>query len=118
MPFSRHVEKHLKVIHEFAGGIAAPYTWSSTEVAIQRIKTSVQNLTALANATADLHVARGRIEAALPVRYRSDHEADWEIDRDSLVSAIGAFEAALEAAGPTPVARQIGAWPDASECRA
>lgn len=116
MTTSRHITNHLTAIRQLAADetlISGPET---TALTVQRIKITLQNLCALANKTACLERAARDVETCLPRCIVG--ETPGALLDERLASALTAFEAALEDAGPTEVARRIGVWSGLGEAAA
>ncbi|MEJ2814498.1 MULTISPECIES: hypothetical protein [unclassified Caulobacter] len=77
-------------------------------LAIQRVRVTLQNLALLANKTPDLEAAARDVDACLPAFVGGQWSGIFF--GDELLDALDAFEEALDAAGPSEVARRIGAW--------
>jgi hypothetical protein len=113
MATSRHIAHHLTAIRQLAADETLRAGPETTVLTVQRIKITVQNLRALANKTLGVERAARDIDTCLP-RCVVGETPPALLD-ERLSSALEAFEAALEAAGPTEVAKRIGAWSGVEE---
>jgi hypothetical protein len=108
MPSSRHISDHLKAVRKIAVETSPEDVAGTVALAIQRVKVTLQNLTLLANRTPDVEAAARDVEACLPAFVGGEWSGTFF--GDDLLSALADFEAALDAAGPSEVAKRIGAW--------
>jgi hypothetical protein len=108
MSSSKHISDHLKAVRRIAVETSPEDVAGTVALAIQRVRITLQNLTLLANRTAQLELASRRVEGCLP----TFSAGQWSgvFFGDDLLAALDDFEAELDAAGPSDVARRIGAW--------
>jgi|SRR6478752_8036986 len=113
MSSSQHISGHLKAVRKIAVETSQEDVVETVALAIQRVRITLQNLSLLANKTPDLEASAREVEACLP-RFVG---GQWSgiFFGDDLLDAVDAFEEALDAAGPSEVARRIGAWPPRPE---
>jgi len=108
MSSSQHIADHLKAVRKIAVETSPEDVAGTVTLAIQRVRVTLQNLSLLANKTADVDAAARRVEACLPA-FAGGEWVGTFFGQD-LLAALGAFEDALHAADPSEVARRIGAW--------
>ena len=116
MSSSQHIPDHLKAVRRIAVETSPDDVVGTVALAIQRVKVTMQNLSLLANKTAELEAAARDVEACLPAFVAGEWSGAFFGER--LLSALDAFEAALDAAGPSEVAKRIGAWQVRPPCPA
>jgi hypothetical protein len=108
MSSSQHVSDHLKAVRKIAIETSPEDVAGTVVLAIQRVRVTLQNLSLLANKTADVEAAARNVDACLPTLVGGEWSGTF-FGQD-LLTALAAFEEALDAAGPSEVARRIGAW--------
>jgi hypothetical protein len=108
MPSSQHIPDHLKAVRRIAVETSPDDVVGTVALAIQRVKVTMQNLSLLANKTPEVEAAAREVEACLPAFVGGQWSGAFFGER--LLAALDAFEAALDAAGPSEVAKRIGAW--------
>lgn len=109
MSSSQHISDHLKAVRKIAVETTPDDVAGTVTLAIQRVKVTMQNLALLANKTADVEAAARDVDACLPAFVGGEWSGIFF--GNPLLSALATFEAALDAAGPSDVAKRIGAWP-------
>lgn len=108
MSSSKHISDHLKAVRKIAVETSPEDVAGTVALAIQRVRITLQNLSLLANRTSDLEAAAREVDACLPTFVGGQWAGTFF--GDDLLDALDAFEEALDAAGPSEVARRIGAW--------
>jgi len=108
MSSSRHISDHLKAVRKIATETSPEDVAGTVALAIQRVRITLQNLSLLANRTSELDAAARRVDACLPTY--SGGQWSGVFFGDALLKALDDFEMELDAAGPSEVARRIGAW--------
>ncbi|WP_165186945.1 hypothetical protein [Caulobacter soli] len=108
MSSSQHISDHLKAVRRIALETSPEDVAGTVALAIQRVKVTLQNLSLLANKTPAVAAAARNVDACLPTFVAGEWSGVFF--GDALLSALDAFEAALDAAGPSEVAKRIGAW--------
>jgi hypothetical protein len=108
MSGSQHISDHLKAVRKIAVETSPEDVAGTVALAIQRVRVTLQNLSLLANKTADVEAAARNVEACLPAFVGGEWSGTF-FGQD-LLAALTAFEEALDAAGPSEVAKRIGAW--------
>lgn len=108
MSSSKHISDHLKAVRKIAVETSPEDVAGTVALAIQRVRVTLQNLALLANKTPDLEAAARDVDACLPAYVGGQWSGTFF--GDELLGALDAFEEALDAAGPSEVARRIGAW--------
>jgi hypothetical protein len=109
MSSSQHISDHLKAVRKIAVETSPEDVAGTVALAIQRVKVTIQNLSLLANKTADVQAAARDVDACLPAFVGGEWSGVFF--GQALLSALAAFEAALDAAGPSEVAKRIGIGP-------
>ena len=108
MSSSQHISDHLKAVRKIAVETSPEDVAGTVALAIQRVRVTLQNLALLANKTPDVEAAARNVDACLPTFVGGQWAGVFF--GDELLSALTAFEAALDDAGPSEVAKRIGAW--------
>jgi hypothetical protein len=109
MSSSKHISDHLKAVRKIAAETSPEDVAGTVALAIQRVRVTLQSLALLANKTPTLQTTAHQVEACLPTF--SGGQWTGVFFGEAFLKAIDAFEQALDAAGPSDVARRIGAWP-------
>ncbi len=108
MSSSQHISDHLKAVRKIAIETSPEDVAGTVALAIQRVRVTLQNLALLANKTPALEAAAREVDACLPAYVGGQWSGVFF--GEELLSALSAFEAALDDAGPSEVAKRIGAW--------
>jgi hypothetical protein len=108
MSSCQHISDHLKAVRKIAVETSPEDINGTVALAVQRVRVTLQNLSLLANKTADVEAAARDVDACLPAFV--DGEWSGTFFGEELLSALTAFETALDAAGPSQVAERIGVW--------
>ena len=108
MSSSQHISDHLKAVRKIAVETSPEDVAGTVALAIQRVRVTLQNLALLANKTPDVEAAARNVDACLPAFVGGEWSGTF-FGQD-LLDAVADFEEALDAAGPSEVAKRIGAW--------
>jgi hypothetical protein len=108
MSSSQHISDHLKAVRRIAVETSPDDVAGTVALAIQRVRVTLQNLSLLANKTTEVQAAARNVDACLPAFVGGEWTGAF-FGQD-LLDALDDFEEALDAAGPSEVAKRIGAW--------
>lgn len=108
MSSSQHISDHLKAVRRIAVETSPDDVAGTVALAIQRVRVTLQNLALLANKTAEVEAAARSVDACLPAFVGGEWSGTF-FGQD-LLDALETFEEALDSAGPSEVAKRIGAW--------
>jgi hypothetical protein len=108
MSGSQHISDHLKAVRKIAVETSPEDVPGNVALAIQRVRVTLQNLSLLANKTTRVEAAAKDVDACLPVFVGGAWSGTFF--GPDLLAALDDFETALDAAGPSDVAKRIGAW--------
>ena len=108
MSSSQHISNHLTAVRRIAVETSPEDVAGTVALAIQRVRVTLQNVSLLANKTAEVEAAAKDVNACLPAFVGGEWSGVFF--GEALLSALTAFETALDAAGPSEVAKRIGVW--------
>ncbi len=109
MSSSQHISDHLKAVRKIAVETSPDDVAGTVALAVQRVRITLQNLSLLANKSPQVEAAAREVDACLPAFVGGEWSRTFF--GDEMLSALDTFEDALDAAGPSEVAKRIGAWP-------